>query len=204
MSGCLGLLFLLAAGQPQAGGAPVLAVAWLPSRGEVLVQPAGGGAIQVFDSLLQPKKGSTPVSMPTDAMMPSSDGTLTVPVWSRRTLQVDAATGALALNAAPWEREPVLRYGPGWICVELRSAYAGGELEWRRAGSKEVTALRFRGDRADALTQRVWLEGIDAGESLELRWAHPRPRFPRPSPAWVVVTMPAVDPAGERPTEAWP
>ena len=181
------------------------ALSWSPVRGLVAVECADG-SLRTFDVFLRPQTAS-PSEAAWEAVRVGSagDAGADLAVWGGRVLHLDAADGSLTLGAAPWERPPSLRWGPGWLCVEFRSAQPGGVLEWRRAGSEATQALRFQVDRADGLTQRVWLEGLRAGDTLELLWQVPQLRFPAAEPpVWRSVEVPAVDPAGARPTAAWP
>ena len=193
------LLLLLGLGQePKPLQEPLRAV-WLPQRAEIWVLEADAEQPRVFDPWLREKVGAA-----ANAQMPAGGG-LELPVWSRRTLSVDPELGTMSLGPAPWEREPVLRWGPGWGVVELRSAFPAAPLRWRRPGEGRQHVAQFRVEAMDALIQRAWIEGVSAGETIEVLLIPPRPVFPpAPEPEWVELQVPEVDPAGARPTAAWP
>ena len=177
------------------------ALGWDPGSGEVRVRTAEG-ALVAFDVFLRPlERASGP--LPADAVAVEG-GWAAAPAWAGRTLSLDARAGVLRLGPASWEVPARLRWGPGWLCVEFRGAQPGGELRWSTAGRDGTT--RFRCDRADGLWQRAWVEGLEPGQVLSLQWSPTVRVWPTGSAAVPQrdLTIPEVDPAGERPTEAWP
>ncbi len=158
--------------------------------------------VRAFDAFLRevPAEGAWPGGG-TEA---GADGALRLQVWGGRTLTA-GADGGLHLAAQPWELPPRLEWGPGWATVEVRTAAALAPALWRRAGTAEVHAAPFTADRFDGIRQRARLRGLTPGETLEIALPPLLPAFPAPAaPVWERFTVPAVDPAGARPTAAWP
>lgn len=161
-------------------------------------------SIRTFDAGLREGARRAATDWPGGGIAPATDGTLSLGVWGGRTLRLDAA-GRLQMQAQFWESPPRVEWGPGWATVELRVARPLTALQWRRvAETGAAQAVAFRSDRFDGIRQRAHLRGLTPGEEIEILLPDALPSFPPSAPKWERFRVPEVDPAGSRPTSAWP
>ena len=208
-----GILLLLASEVPLAPPPQepeplrrVVAAAWMRDRAEIWVLCEAGLRVRAFDPWLRerPAPDGAVAAFPAQAAGEPEGPLLRVPVWGGRVLRVDRAAGDLRLEPTWWETPPRLVWGPGRLTLEVRSALPLQQLGWRRSGDARLHTVRFRGDRFDGILQRATIEGLAPGETLELAVPAWTLAWPPRRPEWHPVRVPPVDPAGPRPTAAWP
>jgi hypothetical protein len=188
--------------QPVAGLERAL---WRPERAELwlLCRVDGSEQVRVFNPWLQ-ELAAPLEAMPEGGYTAESNGRLEMPAWAGHRLEC-SADGRLSLSRRPWETAPRLVWGPGWAALEVRSTVPLTSVPWRRAGDAEMHLAPVRGDAADGIQQRAHLLGLQPGEVIEVGLPPMRWVFPQPTALeWRSFLVPAVDPAGERPTSEWP
>lgn len=177
---------------------------WRPERAELwlLCRVDGSETLRVFDPWLREREAPI-LPMPEGGAAARDDGSLRMPAWAGHDL-VATAKGELSLSRRAWETRPRVTWGPGWAAVEVRSTVPLRSVPWRRAGDAEIHLAAVTGESLDGILQRAHLRGLAAGETIEIALPPTRWTFPEPPPRWVSFAVPAVDPAGPRPTSEWP